>query len=119
MKLPLLARPLTRRQLLGYSVQAAMAYPALNFTFALVSCGGGSSAAPPPPPPVSDDEFLDQIQRAVFRFFWEQASSTTGQVKDRALATGGDSRTVSSIAATGFGLTALCIGQSAATGMPR
>jgi hypothetical protein len=110
MKLPLLARPLTRRQLLGYSVQAAMAYPALNFTFALVSCGGGSSAAPPPPPPVSDDEFLDQIQRAVFRFFWEQASSTTGQVKDRALATGGDSRTVSSIAATGFGLTALCIG---------
>src|SRR5882724_4304674 len=35
---------------------------------------------------------------------------TTGQVKDRALAAGNDTRTVSSIASTGFGLTALCIG---------
>ena len=34
----------------------------------------------------------------------------TGQVKDRALAAGNDTKTVSSIAATGFGLTALCIG---------
>ena len=75
----------------------------------MVSCGGGSSA-PPPPPPVSDDEFLDQIQRAIFQFFWEQASPTTGQVKDRALAAGNDTRTISSIAATGFGLTALSIG---------
>jgi hypothetical protein len=39
-----------------------------------------------------------------------KTSSTTGQVKDRALAAGNDTRTVSSIAATGFGLTALCIG---------
>ena len=75
----------------------------------MVSCGGGSSA-PPPPPPVSDDEFMDQIQRAIFQFFWEQASPATGQVKDRALAAGNDTRTISSIAATGFGLTALCIG---------
>ncbi len=64
----------------------------------------------PPPPPISDDAFLDQVQRASFLFFWEQAGPTTGQVKDRALAAGNDSRTVSSIAATGFGLTALCIG---------
>jgi hypothetical protein len=75
----------------------------------MVSCGGGSSA-PPPSPPVSDDEFLDQIQRAIFQFFWEQASPTTGQVKDHALAAGNDTRTISSIAATGFGLTGLCIG---------
>ena len=68
------------------------------------------STAPPPPPPVSDDEFMDQIQRAIFQFFWEQASPATGQVKDRALAAGNDTRTISSIAATGFGLTALCIG---------
>ncbi|MBI3646368.1 MAG: hypothetical protein HY233_10435 [Acidobacteriales bacterium] len=110
MKPLLLTRPLARRELLGYSARAAMAYPALNFAMALVSCGGGGSAGPPPPPPpVSDDEFLDQIQRAIFQFFWEQASPATGQVKDRALAAGNDSRTVSSIAATGFGLTALCI----------
>jgi hypothetical protein len=108
MKPPLWARPLTRRELLRYSARGVIAYPALNFAVGLVSCGGGSSA--PAPPPVSDDEFLDQIQRAAFHFFWEQASAVTGQVKDRALAAGNDSRTVSSIAATGFGLTALCIG---------
>ena len=73
----------------------------------MVSCGGGSSS---PPPPVSDDQFLDQIERATFQFFWEQASATTGLVKDRALAAGNDSRTDASIASTGFGLTALCIG---------
>ena len=59
---------------------------------------------------VTDDQFLDQIERAIFQFFWEQASATTGLVKDRALAAGNDSRTVPSIASTGFGLTALCIG---------
>jgi hypothetical protein len=100
---------LTRREVLAYSAKAALAFPALNFAAGMVSCGAGSSPAPQPPP-ASDDEFLDQIERAAFLFFWEQASPTTGQVKDRALAAGNDSRTVSSIAATGFGLTALCIG---------
>jgi hypothetical protein len=33
-------------------------------------------------------------------------------VKDRAFLNGNDTRTLSSIAATGFGLTALCIGDS-------
>lgn len=59
---------------------------------------------------MSDDQFLDEIERAIFLFFWEQASATTGQVKDRALAAGNDGRTDSSIASTGFGLSALCIG---------
>jgi hypothetical protein len=104
-----LACRITRRELLRYSARTALAYPALNFAVAMVSCGGGSSS-PPPPPPVSDDQFLDQIERAIFQFFWEQTSATTGQVKDRALAAGNDSRTISSIASTGFGLTALCIG---------
>lgn len=66
----------------------------------------------PPHASLPDDEFLDQVQRAAFLFFWEQASPTTGQVRDRALAAGGDARRVSSIAATGFGLTALCIGDA-------
>jgi hypothetical protein len=61
------------------------------------------------PPPPADDQFLDEIERAIFLYFWEQASSTTGLVKDRAFAAGNDTRTLSSIAATGFGLTALCI----------
>jgi len=58
---------------------------------------------------LSDDQFLDEIERAIFLYFWEQASPSTGQVKDRAFAAGNDTRTVSSISATGFGLTALCI----------
>jgi hypothetical protein len=57
----------------------------------------------------TDDQLLDDIQRTSFAFFWDEAPAATGQVKDRALANGGDTRTVSSIAATGFGLTALCI----------
>ncbi|HEV2285939.1 MAG TPA: glucoamylase family protein [Steroidobacteraceae bacterium] len=91
---------LTRREVL----------PALGAALAFSACGGSSSPTPPPPPPLSDDAFLDAVQRALFLYFWEQASATTGQVKDRALAAGNDTRTLSSIAATGFGLTALAIG---------
>jgi hypothetical protein len=58
----------------------------------------------------NDEQLLDEVQRASFGFFWNEASSKTGQVKDRALANGNDSRRMSSIAATGFGLTGLCIG---------
>jgi len=58
----------------------------------------------------TDEQLLDEIQRAAFSFFWDEASPNTGQVKDRALADGNDSKKMSSIAATGFGLTSLCIG---------
>ena len=58
----------------------------------------------------TDEQLLEDIQRSSFDFFWNEASSKTGQVKDRALANGNDSRMMSSIAATGFGLTSLCIG---------
>jgi hypothetical protein len=58
----------------------------------------------------TDDQLLDEIQRTAFDFFWTEAGAKTGQVKDRALANGGDTRDFSSIAATGFGLTSLCIG---------
>ena len=58
----------------------------------------------------TDEQLLDEIQRASFDFFWNEASPKTGQVKDRALANGNESRMMSSIAATGFGMTGLCIG---------
>jgi hypothetical protein len=57
-------------------------------------------------------ELLDPMQRAIFRFFGEEASPATGLIKDRAATHGTDSRTLSSIASTGFGLTALCIAAS-------
>jgi len=67
-----------------------------------------ASAANPIKP--ADDQLLEEIERAAFLFFWEQASSITGQVKDRALADGQlDPRPVASIAATGYGLSALTI----------
>ena len=60
-----------------------------------------------------DEVFLDDFEKRACMFFWDQASPKTGQVLDRArndLAKGArDPRKMASIAATGFGLTALCI----------
>jgi hypothetical protein len=61
------------------------------------------------PYPGSDDALLDEIERRGFDFFWNEAGASSGQVKDRALLYGNDKRTIASIAATGFGLSGLCI----------
>jgi hypothetical protein len=105
----------TRREWITRIAQVAAVSPALGFSLWGNACGGGgSNPSPGPPPgdnyPGTDDQLLDEIERASFLFFWEQTDPTTGQVKDRALAGGNDSRTISSIAATGFGLTVLCVG---------
>lgn len=57
-----------------------------------------------------DEAFLDELESATFRYFWEQANPQTGLVKDRYNVRKDSGNTVASIAATGFGLTALCIG---------
>ena len=60
----------------------------------------------------ADDRFLDDLTRQGCPYFWEQASPDTGQVLDRSrinLNGARDPRRMASIAATGFGLTALCI----------
>jgi|HubBroStandDraft_1064217.scaffolds.fasta_scaffold00461_3 hypothetical protein len=107
---PKSSNPVSRRELLAHLCKTAFAYPLFNFALIDASRSGPKSRTTTPPAPVSDDQFLDQMEQAAFLFFWEQASPTTGQVKDRAYATGiNDTRTISSIAATGFGLTALCI----------
>jgi hypothetical protein len=108
---PVPKKELTRRQALSILGKGALAYPVLNMALLGLSCGGTKSGvSSTQPPPQSDDQFLDQMEQAAFLFFWERASAATGQVMDRAYAMGtADTRTVSSIAATGFGLTALCI----------
>ena len=58
-----------------------------------------------------DDAFLEELEKANFQFFWEQGDKDTGLVKDRCNVRDTDHTTVSNIAATGFGLTAICIGQ--------
>lgn len=57
----------------------------------------------------SADDLLVEIERRACLFLYEQADPATGLVKDRALHTGVDSHTVSSIAAVGFALTGMCI----------
>jgi len=53
----------------------------------------------------SDDAFLDRMERAAFDYFWNEANPTNGLIRDR---TTPDSKC--SIAAVGFGLSALNIG---------
>ena len=88
-------------------------------------CAGGSGLGQAPrrhsraaartrqPFSAADEAFLDEMQRRGCLYFLEQADPETGQVQDRARAAGLDGaldpRRLSSIAATGFGLTALCI----------
>ena len=60
----------------------------------------------------TDDQLLDEIERAAYEFFWNEASSTTGQIRDRARINGNHEQRIASIAATGFGLTGLCIADS-------
>jgi hypothetical protein len=57
-----------------------------------------------------DDRLLEEVEKASFLYFWEQANPNTGLVKDRCNVRKDDSGIVASIAATGFGLTAICIG---------
>jgi hypothetical protein len=57
----------------------------------------------------ADEMLLEEIEKASFLFFWEQVDPVVGVVKDRSLANSSDPRGIGSIAATGFGLTALCI----------
>jgi len=57
--------------------------------------------------------FLEDLSHRAFLYFWEQADASTGLVLDRCRADGSPHdethRGVASIAATGFGLTAVCI----------
>ena len=104
---------LTRREILHLFKAGILASPLAW----LSTCAPTKTSTSPATPALSDDQLLDAIQRAAFDYFWTEASPATGQVKDRALANGGDTRIISSIAATGFGLTALCIGDSRGYGV--
>ena len=56
-----------------------------------------------------DEVFLDELQRRCFLYFWEQAHPDTGLIADRALAEGSNRFDIASIAATGYGLAAICV----------
>lgn len=95
------------------SSRAALAGLALALA---THCAPAPRPSTPTLPAVSgaDEAFLDDLSRRAFLYFVEQADPVTGLVRDRARADGsaapGPDRDVASVAATGFGLAALCIG---------
>jgi hypothetical protein len=93
----------------------AMPFSPTISTFAQSGPPDPTAAAAKPGQPFSpeDDQLLDDIERAACCYFWEQANPETGLVKDRCNArkAATDNSTVASIASTGFGLTAICIGE--------
>lgn len=106
---------LSRRQVLKGILGAAAAVPFSRWTGTVFAASGEpplcSKGLPPPTHLSNDDErFLEELEKENFLYFWEQASAETGMVKDRCKVNGPDNTVVASIAATGFGLTALCIG---------
>ncbi len=106
---------ISRRQLLQRLAGAGLSLPLLKSLqpIALAQQNASTDCNLPLPAPsaltAADDPLLDQIEEACFCYFWEQASPQTGLVKDRSNVRVADNGTVASIAATGFGLTALCI----------
>ncbi|MCW7069988.1 MAG: hypothetical protein OCU17_05205, partial [Methanophagales archaeon] len=56
---------------------------------------------------MSDEDFLDMVEHATFNYFWNEANQTNGLIRDRSTP---DSPC--SIAAVGFGLSAICIAES-------
>lgn len=53
----------------------------------------------------TDDAFLDRLQRSAFDYFWKEANPTNGLIRDRSTP-----NSKCSIAAVGFGLSALNVG---------
>jgi hypothetical protein len=77
------------------------------------SVGIGSSPAPGAGIYSSSDQlFLNNLEENETMYFWDETNPSTGLVPDNADANGGNPSPDSSIAAIGFGLTALTIGES-------
>ncbi len=61
----------------------------------------------------ADEQFLEDLSRRTFAFFWEQADPATGIIRDRSTTDGRpaneNARNIGSIASVGFGLSGLCI----------
>jgi hypothetical protein len=79
-----------------------------------VSCAGISALRAGPAVSSTDDQFLEDLQRRSFQFFWDFSDPNTGLTRDRAKSDGTpydkeERRDIGSIAATGFGLAGTCI----------
>ena len=107
----LLSRREILRQVLGTGLCLPFAelLPALDTQEQAIVIADGAGETPALS--AEDDQFLNEVEKASFLFFWEQGSPNTGMVKDRCNVHTDNQGGAASIAATGFGLTALCIGE--------
>ncbi|HLY62527.1 MAG TPA: glucoamylase family protein [Terriglobia bacterium] len=106
------------RHLPGCILRAGMGL--LMVGFGLISANAQAQAADDRRPGAhknlrsEEQAILDDLSHRAFLFFMEQADPGTGLVRDRARTTGvvesEHDRDAASIAATGFGLTAFCVG---------
>jgi hypothetical protein len=98
--------------MLSLIAKGALVSPLLTKSSLYALSSSRTQQSPVPPEwRLSDDELLEEMVSRAFLFFWNEASPRTGLVRDRALADRTpDNRKTASIAATGFGLGALCIG---------
>jgi hypothetical protein len=105
---------LSRRKVLKHWAAANSGYLLSQLLQQNLRAAGADDLSRATPPSPADDQFLEEVENASFLFFWEQANAHTGLVKDRnavnATKRSDSNEIVASIAATGFGLTALCIG---------
>lgn len=110
-----ISKKLLRRDFIRQALSVAGSIPLAGLAFSAVDTPKGPAPAQPASPssPLSpeDDELLNDLEKTTFQYFWEQTNPKTGLVKDRCNVRTNDTGTVGSIAATGFGLTALCIGE--------
>ncbi len=106
-----------RRGLLKKLAGAAALIPFAGWdrVFARQTLQDHSPIGPAPIPPKAlsgqDEAFLQEMQALNFRYFWEQTNPETGIIKDRCNVRTAEKNDLGSIAATGFGLTAICIGE--------
>ena len=103
----------TRRDFVRQILGTGCCLPFASLAFSQLSGSRGVSIAKTGSNSISpeDDRFLNDLEKSNFQYFWEQANPKTGLVRDRCNVHVNDGGTVGSIAATGFGLTALCIGE--------
>ena len=103
------------RQVLGAGLCLPLAHPSLARALTQSAPQNLRDEKDLPPGQFSlspeDDQFLNDLESASFLFFWEQQNPKTGMVQDRGNLQGGTPGLVASIAATGFGLTSLCIAE--------
>ncbi|HVN77781.1 MAG TPA: glucoamylase family protein [Terriglobia bacterium] len=101
------------RQLIAMTV--CMPFPRWGIKSSVIASDQRHSGPAHPPAPTSlspdDDQFLQELEKANFSYFWEQVDPQTNLVRDRYNVHTGEKSVVASIAATGFGLTAFCIGE--------